>query len=141
MAGVFVNSDPNVVAAQKWSLPQMAGWVLARRALALLMPFAVIPAWRWWRGRGAGCGGSREWAERAGCNRAVSWHCSQVAAKGFARRNRQPRWSLQGACLRQSAGGQATRVVRFTELYNAVRFGGRTAAAGELAEMLAAFDA
>jgi len=123
-------------AAQKWSLPQVAGWALAAIGFVLLMPFAVIPAWRWWQGRVRLRRIQRVGGTRQDATELYLALLDRLAAKGFAR----PESATPLEFARHLPEEQATRVVRFTELYNAVRFGGRTTAAGELAEMLAAFD-
>jgi hypothetical protein len=128
--------DNAAAAAQKWSLPQMAGWTLAAIGFVLLMPFAVIPAWRWWKGRVRLRRIQRVGGTRQDATELYLALLDRLAAKGFAR----PESATPLEFARHLPEEQATRVVRFTELYNAVRFGGRTTAAGELAEMLAAFD-
>ena len=124
------------VLAEKWSVPRILGWLLAAVGLALLMPFAGIPAWRWWRAhvrlrRIQKAGGTRHDATEM-----YLALLDRLAARGFAR----PGSATPLEFARRLPEEQASTVVRFTELYNAVRFGGRTAAAGELARMLAAFD-
>jgi hypothetical protein len=128
--------DDATAAAQKWSLPQMAGWTLAAIGFVLLMPFAVVPAWRWWQGRVRLRRIQRVGGTRQDATELYLALLDRLAAKGFAR----PESATPLEFARHLPEEQATRVVRFTELYNSVRFGGRTTAAGELAEMLAAFD-
>ena len=60
----------------------------------------------------------------------------KLAARGLAR----PESATPMEFARRLPDEHAARVMRFTRVYNAVRFGGQTAATSELAEMLAAFD-
>ena len=128
--------DNAIALAQKWSVPQIAGWLLAAAGFGLLMPFAVLPAWRWWRGRVRIRRIQKQGGTRQDATELYLAMLDKLAAKGFAR----PESATPLEFARHLPDEQAARVVRFTELYNAVRFGGRTDAAGELAGQLAAFE-
>ena len=119
-----------------WNAIQLTGWLLALMGFALLVPFGAMPAWRWWRRQALIRRSRKEGGTRQDATELYLALLDKLAARGLAR----PESATPMEFARRLPAEQAARVMRFTRVYNAVRFGGHTAATAELAEMLAAFD-
>ena len=122
---------------RNWSFPQLAGWVLALTGFALLVPFAVMPAWHWWRRQRLIRRNRKDGRTRQDATELYIALLDRLAAQGFTR----PDSATPMEFAQHLPERHADTVMRFTQVYNAVRFGGDTAATAELAGMLAAFDA
>jgi len=121
--------------AREWGI-----WLLVALSAAILLFFFGPELWKNWRGSAR----IRRIARAGGSSSDASLLYQQMLDRLARRGLNKPAWATPAEFAAQLEGRlppeQGLLAARFTELYNAVRFGGDAAAAARMAGLLREFD-